>query len=369
MKRLVLLIVLLGLLLSGCWDYQDIDKHVIVLALGIDKGDTTRYRVTTQFIISHVGGAGGPEGGGVVYRNVSGEGDSIESALNSIAATLSRGIRLGHVKLIIIGEDLAKEGLDQLQWLVKSREIATRSFVAIAEGKAEDVIKAETEAEAIPILFLYHVFEGRYNKTLEALDIRLWEFWRTSFTDYQDWIMPRVTDEIYGMNYDGAAISTDGRLVGWLDPEETALLHMFLHSKPYRYTAFMLNLPADEGWIAGRLSGIEGEHGVIINQDGVPILTTTLSIDFILRETAPKGVGLDYTFIEMEKMLENAIAESVIKMIAKLQSFESDPLGFGERLRRKDPHSPYLVDWHKKYRELEHKTEVKVTIVSENRVR
>ena len=105
-------------LLAGCYDSREIDDMAYVVSLGLDKGKTNALRLTIQIAIPVATGAGGGgEGGGG-----GGEGSdssfittietpSLYSGLNMANNYISKQLNMSHAKVIVISEEIAREGV------------------------------------------------------------------------------------------------------------------------------------------------------------------------------------------------------------------------------------------------------------------
>jgi len=152
MRKVVVLIALLATLpLSGCWDRTEVNDVAIVLAMAIDK-EQDGYRLSV--IIPLPGNLGGPSGGG---GGTSGEksyivdfdtGPTISEASSRLQSRLSRKLFYAHLKVLLIGEEMAREGLREVMD-VMGRVPRNRlsSYIAVTKGKAYDVLNSEPHLE------------------------------------------------------------------------------------------------------------------------------------------------------------------------------------------------------------------------------
>ena len=96
---------------SAAYTSRKLGNIAYVLALGIDVGEKAKLKVSAQFTksssISPGGGGSGEDSSNIVL--VSGEADSIFSALNLLNSYIGKEINLSHCLLFIISEEFAKE--------------------------------------------------------------------------------------------------------------------------------------------------------------------------------------------------------------------------------------------------------------------
>ena len=96
---------------SAAYTSRKLGNIAYVLALGIDVGEKAKMKVSAQFTKSSSltpgGGSSGDESSNIVL--VSGEADSIYSALNLLNSYIGKEINLSHCALFIISEEFAKQ--------------------------------------------------------------------------------------------------------------------------------------------------------------------------------------------------------------------------------------------------------------------
>lgn len=151
MRRLFLFLLCLGLVvsvtcLSGCWDRREINELAVVSALGIDKEDDI-WKVTAEIFRPTSGGGndgntGG--GGGTAERQawvVQGQDYTILGALRDMALKVPRRVYAAHISAIIIGEEMARQGiLEFLDLWERDAEARLITKILICRGRAEDVL-------------------------------------------------------------------------------------------------------------------------------------------------------------------------------------------------------------------------------------
>ena len=96
---------------SAAYTSRKIDNLAYVLALGIDVGEKSKMKVSAQFTksasVSPGSGTSAEDIDNIVL--VSGEADSIFSAINLLNSYIGKEINLSHCSLIIFSEEFAKQ--------------------------------------------------------------------------------------------------------------------------------------------------------------------------------------------------------------------------------------------------------------------
>lgn len=150
----LLLALLIPLLLSGCWERKELNEIAFILGMGLDKAESG-YRVTMQVVIpSSISSqtAGGTSGGGVPVVVSSFTVPTIYESDRQYTLISSRTAYKGHIRVLVIGEELARAGIAEiLDVLKRSREPRNDYYVMVAKGTtAEEALKVLTPLDKIP---------------------------------------------------------------------------------------------------------------------------------------------------------------------------------------------------------------------------
>lgn len=173
-KFLALLLILILFLstLTGCYSAEGIEVLAYAVAIGIDKGETDKLKVSFQLaILSNSSGGGGNSTSQSQESSVSSvDCSSVDAAIALINSYISKKINLSHCKAIVISEELAHEGISEyLYTLVNNLEIRPDCNVIISKCKAADYLKNS-------------------KPTLESVSARYYEFTLSSseYTGYTE---------------------------------------------------------------------------------------------------------------------------------------------------------------------------------------
>lgn len=149
------ILVVVAALTPGCWDRREPENLAWVAAIGVDKGPQNDYLFTFQVLAPRAlagqssGGSGSSGGGpGIVGKEQRGfevyavEAPDVVSALAITDGFIGRRLSLLHAKMLIIGEDVAQEGVTPvLAAATRFQEFRRTMVVAISRGSAHDLIE------------------------------------------------------------------------------------------------------------------------------------------------------------------------------------------------------------------------------------
>ncbi|WHY92185.1 Ger(x)C family spore germination protein [Neobacillus cucumis] len=154
MKRLKWFILLCPCVLTGCWSQLELNERAFVAGIYIDKAANGNMEVSLSFTLPNrlvPGDLGGAGSSGKPYSIQSATGKSITEAYKKIQATLTRNISWGHTRIIIISEEVAREGIkDILEFVIREPSLNINQTILIAPGKAKEIEELTPIFERFP---------------------------------------------------------------------------------------------------------------------------------------------------------------------------------------------------------------------------
>lgn len=153
MVLLFLILIILALPLSGCWGKQEVESLGLVFGIGIDCGSKPgSYLVTYQIGLPKKAAEGG---GGVQDYTMSIEGFSMRDTSEKINNIISRQPFVGTVKVIVLGDSVAREGINPvLDFFQRYYEFRRTTYLVLAKGKAKDLLNIKLRTNKLVSLTL-----------------------------------------------------------------------------------------------------------------------------------------------------------------------------------------------------------------------
>ena len=149
--KIKFLIPILLILITGCYNYHELNQLAITTGIGIDKGVEKNYKVTVQVLNTkksskEMSSSDLPEF--VIYES---EADTIQEALRLIILESSKRIYANHMQLMVIGDELAKEGIkDILDVFFRNSDSRKQFQVVVAKDTtANNILSILTPLEEI----------------------------------------------------------------------------------------------------------------------------------------------------------------------------------------------------------------------------
>lgn len=354
-RRLGLLLWLFAsTILSGCWDRIEVNDLAIVQGVALDLAPDGLIEVTTSIAvparITPPGATGGGGQTGPPATNKSATGRTITEAFTRLQEKLSRRLFWAHNAVLLIGEDLAREGVGSaLDFFTRNRQPRMNTTIAVTTGPAKDVL-----ATTLPIELNVPIGIQEIERLRHAPFVDLLTFLRLLHsegieptTGLVHVVTGGVTEPGFLQMPDdpasdpsqpgvfGAAIFKGDRLVALLSEQDARSLLLIRGELGFIYVTVPIG---SDSWIG--LSLVRYRNRIVPrNKDGRLVIELHLSLQANLQDN---GAGLDaddFAVIEMiEEELRKTIERRIREALDKLQAeLGVDAPGFGAAIKRRMP--------------------------------
>ncbi|MGE5328694.1 MAG: Ger(x)C family spore germination protein [Deltaproteobacteria bacterium] len=352
-RILSIIILLSSMLLSGCWDSREINNIAVSICMGIDKSPDG-YVFSQQILNSKAISAKRNtfESPVVIYSE---EGKDIFELSRKITTHCPRRIFYSHVRMVVIGEELAKDGIQGIvDTLLRVHEFRTDFYFIVAKGTtAKNVLSVLTPLEIVPGIEMFDSLRTAEKSWAPVKSMRIIELANSIISEGRNPVLTgleitsnnnnpsnsidtlKQSSQTDRLKFTSLAALKKDKLVGWLDENE---------SKGYNY-------------ILGNVKGTAG-HIKIAGQDKVTFEVTRekSKINAYLLNGKP-AINVDI-FMEteiggVEGQIDVSNQENIEKMIkiveSRITSFcnsaldrtknelKTDIFGFGEVIHRSYP--------------------------------
>ncbi|HEY8449249.1 MAG TPA: Ger(x)C family spore germination protein, partial [Bacillota bacterium] len=232
---------LVAVLLTGCWDRIEVNDLAIVKGIALDRAGPNAIELTVALTVpanvTPPGSPGGPEAASPLANHAA-QGSTVMEATSVLQEKLSRRLFWAHASVILIGEELARDGVAPvLEFFSRQRQPRLRMVVGVVPGRAADVLATMTplEVETPEAIREMSTFRTGVFVTLreflimvaaegeEPVAARV-ENVRTGAVQPGGPMDPTVSPLQEGPlqpAITGTAVFKGDRLVGWLDDHET----------------------------------------------------------------------------------------------------------------------------------------------------
>lgn len=153
---IIVLIIIFISSFSASYNSLNIDNSAFVVALGIDKSTSNKLKVTFEFLSTSPSGESVSETTPVLN---SVECSSITNSINMMNAYLGKKVNLSHCKLIILSEELAKEGIsDEIYSLINEVQVRPSANILISKCNTKYYIENSVPSLESLIPKYYDIF-------------------------------------------------------------------------------------------------------------------------------------------------------------------------------------------------------------------
>lgn len=160
-KKIFFLLMLLCnvFLLSACWDKRELTKIFVVIGMAIDKAEEEgMFELTVQVMntsggnTQEQGSSGSSEGALLFSMNCT----NVTEGIKKINQRHNRELFLQHNKIIVISEEIGKEGVEDLiDSAIRDKDLRVDNIFIFAKGKAKDFLTTELKNKKVQSEFIY----------------------------------------------------------------------------------------------------------------------------------------------------------------------------------------------------------------------
>lgn len=242
MKRIKFLILLLPLL-SGCYNYRELNELGITTAVSIDYKDNNFYVIAE--VINPIKQQDASSSNNSPFVNYNSSSSSLQDAFRKVVLESPRQLYAAQLEIIVLSEEVVNNHLEEvLEYFARDPE--SRTEIKIIVAKSEDSTKAITLQTLLTSLSSSNIIKSLdlQSKVLGmAYPVTLNELLNMYIDPYLEVVLPSMT--LYG-NYeigdekenittsspkaivkiDGSTITKDNKILGYLDLEESKILNL-----------------------------------------------------------------------------------------------------------------------------------------------
>lgn len=392
MKRISILLIILSLsfLFTGCWDYAEYQQIAQIYALGIDfEKETNDITLTLQYISTSK-----PEGGkvseSITGATYSAKGKTVMDALNKLQEATPGRLFFSYLQVLVLGEDAATYILkDTISHTDRTPSIRSSVYIVVVPGKAEGLLSTVDPFNPIASGKKIRNLLNAYTDGGSTFPVTLHEFIQMMVKPGIEAVASRVvstgaknpalqdSSKVLGGTHEdvkfhlenegnfrtwGLGAFKNDKFVGWLNTNESLGLSWI---KGKKLTTYKSTKSAEESNFNNSYSNNVNFNADVQNilyfyitssktkikteiNDKKPEVHINLKVEAALRKYY-NDEGSEYLtpdiISSMERKLENSIKSDIMAAIQKGQKeFKTDIFGFGFNLYRQHP-----KEWHKNY--------------------
>lgn len=363
----VILLILLMIPASGCWDLVSIGERTLVIGMGIDKIEGDEPTLLTAQVINFqafkssgggtMAGAGGSNGKGINGGDKSSSGGSsviietikgrsLSDAIYNFLKYSSRRVIFSHNRVIILGNELASTGIAGIfDQMMRDYQFRPTNWILVAENTAREILETQTALGTVPAIEINRMMT---NLTRNALifPVNMNDFIVQLKSEGKTGLAPLIQIEQPDSNpfprikVEKTAVFKNNRFIGILTTDESRALTWLVDQQKGGSVVFT-DKPGDN---LQRIS-IEISDGTsrIIPRATKDRLLMEISCtgNAILRESGEIIIN-SKTIKQLEQRVEKILETRVERTIEKARQMRTDFPGFARLI-----HADHPDLWHR----------------------
>nr|PZN38993.1 MAG: hypothetical protein DIU70_10105 [Bacillota bacterium] len=352
-----------SLLASGCWSRRESNDLAVVLGSGVDRAESGALQVSLALARPGGDGSGGGnrQDGGMATgkRLVTAEGRTIADALQSAQRQMADQITLHHNRVILVGQELARSGLEPLlDYALRNPEVRLTNQLVVVEGTARAALDQIPDLESYPTKEVSELLLGRFSPLLELKDVLA-----AYYDPAEEPLVPRLTLIPEGgegegrprlrLNLDGAYLYQGDRWVGEFTHRELTGW-MWLRGL-VRDQVITVPCPGDsDRHLSVRVARGKAHVAPYASGAEVGLQVRLVGYLFLLELQCPVHPITPEVLQDLEAAVARDVSVSVTEAIRKAQAAGADVFGFGALVRSRLPgYWPDLEPrWNEAFRQI-----------------
>lgn len=361
--RAVLLAICMCLIFTGCWDRREIEEQASVIAAAVDqhdKGIQVTIQVPIPVKIVGGGGGGGGEGGQDAIQLFTASGQDLMDAFKNIQKQLNQDLSLSHMRLVVISEKMARNGLeDVIDALSRSNNVRRRLWPIIVEGEASKALEANPKMEQIPAQYMIDMIDNEVRRGRQ-FEVTLGRFLTEVADEAEQPLlnMFKVTEKT--LNWTGTAIFDGEKMVGKLNDQKSWMLMQMRRDARagYRVTGTCPGDTVEEVTFEPR----DVKRTVTFNHRPLRFDIRVEVQGSIVENACDIDLSKRQNITAIEQQLAKLYENEARQVIKNVQQLKSDALQLGTEIRAFHPNLWETIDWNNRFPDADINVTYNVTV-------
>lgn len=371
---LVGLSLFLTLFVVGCWDNRDVTELNFVTAVGLTRTSDGQIQLVVEIpnaqkVVS-VGDGGGMAGKAV--STYSGTGETVFEAVRNCLKSINEKLVWTHLELIILGEDLAREGITQiLDFFERDAEPSITAKVLLAkDDKVKELMNVESDIEKISSLHITNLIKTNQRALASTCEVELIDLLKGISNPGKSCLIPLIHIKedkekltFQDIELEGVGLLRKDKLIGFLDSSQSR--GWFITTGKANSTIYNVPHPFNPG----KKVSFEMDHAQAKKKIELTDRQLKMKVDITafgdIGETEASGdIFNPDTLNQITQETEQTIQKEVEGTFRTVQEYGVDIFGFGEIFRRKYTSEWQTISeqWDEVFREASVEVQVQVKI-------
>lgn len=388
-KFVTMLVIIM--LLSGCWNRIELNELWVTVATGLDYRDG-QWEISYQFIVPSAMASGTGGGMGNAAQAASHvhtvRAKTIHQGLNISNLETSRRIYVAHNRVIFIGKKAAEKGLNQLiDYYYRNSEARETVLMLFTEGRASEILKKLAPPEKLAGAAYAELINNENKRVSIFPSTSVYDFSLSLHSDGKGVGMPvaaligekseknqkelesldaaKKTSTALKVALSKLAVFQEGRFIGFLNRKESQGLSWITD----KIQSTEISFPCEDEHKKTQLSTLR------INRSHTKLIPRYTGYHYTMQvkvkvdgSLVESGCKKDLSKPEEIEKLEEQIEKEIEKIIEEgwkgTQKLGVDAVGFGDIIHRKFPENWKSMkhNWPAEFRKMDIEVQVEALI-------
>lgn len=341
-----IILILIIITLSGCYNYKELNDSAIVSAISIDINDNKTDKYTIGVQIMNAKKKENTNVSEIAFYEA--DGATIYDALGQIVLSSPKELYLGHMEVVVLGEELLKkkEPLEYLDFFMRDSSAEKDAVVIVAkEDNAKNILKVITPLETIPSQNLKASLFNSANLSGTTNIITLDELVSNLMEEGKESVLPAVvltgsakegesqdnikdSDPDVRIKFDNLAVLKNGKLIGYLNENESFGFNIVTADAKNTYIKIKCD---NENFATLEITSLKTNEEISFkNKKPNVTIKTSAKTNIIEYNCKMNFINDDKLIGEIEKKAEKRIERLINSFLEKsYNKYQTDTLHYG----------------------------------------
>lgn len=362
-RTIIIFLVLLifTCLLTGCWDYRDIDKRLILSSTAIDHIDNLDTILIEYAQLNKFKGEseGKPSSQGTAISE--GTGSNFDEARDQLDRKSPFPIFLGATRINILGMGIAKNDIGPYMNRIKRIfDYRKTLLVVISRDPIREIYKLKPKND-ISMGFMIDDLVRQLSEAGSSIYVTAGEVLSSISTGTIGYVLPYICKSGDSVEYIGLAVMKDSKFQGYFDPKESRGIIYILGRRPV--ITQILTHPKNEKNLLSFETKVKRKSIKTDYVNGKVSIHIKINLNAQLIYQYYVDPIDDKTKKQLEDELSDEVKKQIVAPLHMTQSYyKSDIYGFAKNFRADFPSIYRNIDWTDKYSNAEISVDVHTNI-------
>lgn len=329
MKKITLLIISI-ILISGCYDYIELNELSIISMITIDKIND-EYNLTFELLNDRTKGEKDNTNKSII---ISAKGSTIASAIADGSSKIPKKAYFAHLKVLVISKSIAKTDLKSIvEYFLRSPNIRNEFYLVLIDNiKIDDIYATQSEENPVVSEYITSMLKDNQKSYNNVTNNNFENIIIDVFTKGKDAVIPVIKIENNNLKASGSGLLKKYTLKEILSSKESNLLNILKNNS--LNTLFTYKCPNSDKKIT--FSIYSGKTKIDSKNITIDIMS---EIEEYNCQEDLKDVN---TFKKFNNYYEKQFQKDIFELYHKMQIARTDSLGIGKSIYNKN--NKYQVD-------------------------